>query len=303
VASSRCDYATAVGTLRFAPGETTKTFPLIVVDDAFVEGPESLTITLSNPVGINLGTQRTAIVTITDNDTTAAVPNPIDSASFFIRQHYVDFLNREPDPPGYAGWQNILNNCAPGNTSCDRIEVSSAFFRSPEFRDRGYYVFKLYAASLGRSPLYAEFIPDLAKVSGFLSASELDINKSALAQEFIARAEFDNIYQGTTNQQYVDKLLMTAGVTSPQRSGWIAALDANTKTRAQVLREFAESPEVDSKFFVQSFVVMQYFGYLRRDPDALYTVWIQMMMADPNNYRAMVNGFVNSLEYRQRFGN
>ena len=303
VASARCDYGTAVGTLRFASGETTKTFPLIVVDDVYVEGPESLTLRLlNNPSGVNLGAQSTATVTITDNDTTAGAPNPIYSTPFFIRQHYIDFLNREPDSLGYAAWQNVLNNCPPANSTCDQVEVSSAFFRSPEFRARGSFVYHLYAASLGRIPLYAEFIPDLAKVTGFQSPAELDVNKSALAQEFIARPEFDNRYSGTTNQEYVDLLLTTAGVISTQRDGWIASLDANTKTRASVLRELAESSDVSNKFFVQSFVVMQYFGYLRRDPDPLYTSWIAVMNSDPNNYRQMVNGFVNSLEYRLRFG-
>lgn len=231
--------------------------------------------------------------------------NPIDDTSFFVRQHYLDFLGREPDPGGFQGWINIINNCPAGSIACDRIEVSSAFFRSPEFRDRGYFVYKLYAASLGRNPAfprYHEFIPDLAKVSGFLTPEELDASKTAFAEEFVTRAEFKNRYDGTTNTQYVDLLIQTAGVTSTQRDNWIAALNSNQKTRARVLRELAESPEVDAKFYVESFVVMQYFGYLKRDPDALYVNWIQTMRAEPNNYRQMVNGFMNSAEYRFRFG-
>jgi hypothetical protein len=231
--------------------------------------------------------------------------NPIDDTAFFVRQHYLDFLSREPDPGGFQGWINILNNCPAGSTACDRVEVSSAFFRSPEFRDRGYFVYKLYAASLGRDPAfprYSEFIPDFAKVSGFLTPEELDASKTAFAEEFVKRAEFQNRYSATSNTQYVDLLLQTAGVTSAERDNWIAALNNNQKTRARVLRELAESPEVDAKFYVESFVVMQYFGYLKRDPDALYLNWIQTMRADPNNYRQMVNGFVNSAEYRFRFG-
>jgi hypothetical protein len=74
------------------------------------------------------------------------------------------------------------------------------------------------------------------------------------------------------------------------------------KSRAQVLREIVESPEVDAKFYTQAFVVMQYFGYLRRDPDALYQQLIDEMNVNPANYRQMVNVFVNSTEYRARFG-
>jgi len=108
-------------------------------------------------------------------------------------------------------------------------------------------------------------------------------------------------YDGLNNTQYVDTLLMTADVTNTKRDEWIAALGAGTKTRAGVLRELAESTEVYNKYYNQAFVVMQYFGYLRRDPDALYVDWIHVLDTT-NNFRTMVNGFMNSPEYRFRFG-
>jgi Calx-beta domain/Domain of unknown function (DUF4214) len=304
VASSRCDYATSFGTLRFAAGEVTKTISIPLVDDVYVEGAESFSITLSNPVGANLGQNTAATLTIGDNDTAQPTTNPIDRTDFFVRQHYIDFLNREPDPAGFSAWVHRIDFCGqPGEPPppCDRVEVSSAFFRSPEFRERGYFVYKFYAASLGRFPKYAEFIPDLAKVSGFQTPEEQEANKQAFAQEFITRAEFVNKYAGTTNTEFVDRILATAGVTSPSRQTWINQLNAGTP-RAQVLRQIAESPEVDARFSNEAFVVMQYFGYLRRDPDALYQNWIQTINADPANYRQMVSGFVNSAEYRFRFG-
>src|SRR5205085_5733175 len=128
VASSRCDYATAVGTLRFAAGEIVKTISIPLVDDSYVEGNETFTLTLSNATGASLGAQSATTITIVDNDTTPAAANPIDQTQFFIKQHYIDFLGREPDPVGWQGWQNIMNTCAPGDNRCDRIEVSSAFF-------------------------------------------------------------------------------------------------------------------------------------------------------------------------------
>jgi hypothetical protein len=67
------------------------------------------------------------------------------------------------------------------------------------------------------------------------------------------------------------------------------------------LRELAESQQAYDKFYNQAFVVMQYFGYLRRDPDSLYLKWIDIMNQNGGDYRAMINGFVNSLEYRNRF--
>ncbi|HVG32534.1 MAG TPA: DUF4214 domain-containing protein, partial [Pyrinomonadaceae bacterium] len=232
-----------------------------------------------------------------------------DQTAFFVRQHYIDFLNREPDPQGFTDWQNILNNCPSGNQTCDRIEVSSGFFRSPEFRERGYFPYRFYSVSLGRKPNFAEFMPDLARVSGFLTDAEKEQAKLDFITAFMARQEFANIYNGLSNNAYVQRLFDTAGVTqvtvngSPQTVQTMQQQMATAgKSRAQVLREIVESPEVDAKFYTQAFVVMQYFGYLRRDPDALYQQLIDEMNVNPANYRQMVNVFVNSTEYRSRFG-
>ncbi len=218
-----------------------------------------------------------------------------------MRQQYVDFLNREPDPGGYAAWQSVINNCAAGDTNCDRIDVSSAFFRSPEFQDRGYFIYRFYSVSFGRKPDFVEFTPDIARVSGFLSDAELEAAKVAFIAEFMTRPAFVTKFNGLSNAAYVDTLLSTAGITHPARDFWVAALGNGTRTRAQVLREIAESTEVYNKYYNQAFVVMQYFGYLRRDPDAFYLNWIAVLDGSGDS-RGMVNGFMNSLEYRFRFG-
>jgi hypothetical protein len=228
----------------------------------------------------------------------------IDDSDFFIQQHYIDFLNRMPEPFGFQGWMDILKNCAPGNTACDRVEVSSGFFRSTEFQVRGYFVFRFYDAALGRKPDYVEFMPDLRRVTGFITDQQLEANKVAFINDFMARPAFHNKYDSTINNPtaYVDALLQTAGLPShPSRAGWVVGLTNGTMTRADVLRALAESSEVYQKYYNQAFVVMQYFGYLRRDPDALYVDWIKIMDQNGGDYRAMINGFVNSLEYRQRF--
>jgi hypothetical protein len=299
-ASSRCDYATAVGQLRFDPGQTLKSISIPIIDDSYAEGGESFTITLSNVTGATLGSPNTATVTIADNETVNGL-NPIDGTAFFVREQYIDFLNREPDPAGYAAWQQVINSCPQGDTTCDRIHVSSAFFRSPEFQDRGYFVYRFYPVSFGRKPDYVEFVPDLAKVSGFLSDAELEAAKVAFIAEFMSRPAFMTKFNGLNDTQYVDTLLSTAQVTSPNRDFWIAALGNGTRTRATVLRDISESPEVYNKYYNQAFVVMQYFGYLRRDPDSLYLNWI-MVLDTTGDFRGMVNGFMNSLEYRFRFG-
>jgi|ERR1044071_4093015 hypothetical protein len=305
LASSRCDYATTVGTLQFAAGETSRTISIPLVDDALTEGTESLTISLSNPAAAVSGVIVTATITITDDDATTGA-NPIDQTPFFIRQHYIDFLGREPDAAGLQGWLNVLDNC--GSTvapPCDRVEVSSAFFRSEEFQTRAYFVYRFYSA-VGRIPLYEEFIPDFAKVSGFLSAQQLEANKAAFIDEFMARSEFRNRYDSTINNPtaYVEALLQTVGLPNhPGKDFWITELAAQRMTRAQVLRALTESAEVYQKYYTEAFVIMQYFGYLRRSADGSYVNWIQTMNQTGGDYRMMISGFLNSAEYRQRFGN
>ncbi len=198
---------------------------------------------------------------------------------------------------------DVLNNCGkPGGVAppCDRIEVSSAFYRSEEFQVRRYFVYRFYSVSFKRVPLYAEFIPDARRVSGFQSDQQLEASKVAFVNDFIARPEFKNKYDALSNAAYVDTLVSTAGVTLPNKQQLIDALNNQTKTRARVLREIAESTEVYQKYFNEAFVVMQYHGYLRRDPDILYLDWIETMNRT-GDYRTMINGFVNSAEYRTRF--
>ncbi len=150
-------------------------------------------------------------------------------------------------------------------------------------------------------------MPDLASVSGFLSDAQLEAAKAQFAVDFTARPAFASAYNfpnnQTGNQQYVDALLATAGVTlsASTRQTLIDGLNNSTLTRAQVLRQIVESAEVSNKYFNQAYAVMEYFGYLRREPDAAYLDWIHSLDTGTQP-RTMVIGFVNSIEYRQRFG-
>ena len=300
IASPRCDYINALGTVSFAAGETTRSFSIAIVDDSYAEGNETFTISLNSPLGATLGVRSTTTVTITDNEATHG-PNPIDNTEFFVRQQYLDFLGREPDPPGFAGWVNTINNCSGDTTQCDRIHVSQLFFQSAEFQERGYFVYRFYPVSFGRKPDYEEFVPALASVSGFLDNTQLEAAKVAFIANFMAQPAFANTYNPLNNTQYVDMLLTSAGVTLATRQALIDGLTNATLTRAQVLRHIVESPEVSTKYNHQAYAVMEYFGYLRRQPDAFYLDWIAVL-DQTNDPRGMVTGFVNSLEYRQRFG-
>jgi len=239
-------------------------------------------------------------------------PITIDDNDFMVQQQYIDFLNRMPDPPGFNSWVSGLNSCPVGDITCDRIHVSEQFVRSPEFQQRGYFTFRFYPVSFpgtsgidpagfGRKPAFAEFLPDLRSVSGFLDANQLEAAKVAFVNGFMARPAFVARYNSLDNTQYVDTLLNTAGVSLSQRQSLIDGLNTSTLTRAVVLRQIAESTEVYNRYYNESVVVMQYFGYLRRDPDILYLNWLAVIDANPADSRGMVNGFFNSTEYRQRF--
>jgi hypothetical protein len=307
-ATSRCDYVGVLGTLHFAAGETSKNISIPIVDDTYGEGAETFSISLSNPSGgAVLGTNQRATITVTDNGNDGvSQSNPIDNANFFVRQHYIDFLSREPDPLS-AGWVTILNGCGAGDQSC-RLTVSQGIYGSPEFRDRGYFIYKFYSVALGRKPTYDEFNVDRARVSGFQTAAELEQSKVDFINDFMSRTEFTNIYNGLSNNAYVQRLFDTGGVTQITISGLgvqsvagMQQLMVGGRTRAQVLRDVAESPEASARFNTESTVVMHYFGYLRRDPDGSYQGWINILNSTGDS-RNVTSGFINSAEYRSRFG-
>src|SRR5581483_5092094 len=120
-ASQKSDYEISLSKVTFAPGETSKTVRILLTDDNFVEGSEVVDLALTNPsgAGVGLGSPNTATLTINDNDVAPSLANPIDSTSFFVRQQYLDFLNREPDASGFTFWSNNINNCSPAQcTEC-----------------------------------------------------------------------------------------------------------------------------------------------------------------------------------------
>jgi Tol biopolymer transport system component len=238
--------------------------------------------------------------------------NPIDDTAFFVRQHYLDFLGREPEPGGFNAWVNVLEGCTnqfnndPNSPSvaCDRVTVSSAFVRSREFELRGAFVVRSYIAAFGRLPTFREFLRDLMALGGDTNEEAL-ANRARYPDDFTQRQEFGAIYDSLSNEAYVDRLIANTGATIPAatRNALVADLNEGRKTRAQVFREIVDSQPFITAAFNRVFVLMQYFGYLRRDPDpAGFQAWLNYMNANPNDFRTMVFGFVNSQEYRSRFG-
>jgi hypothetical protein len=309
IASERCDYGSAAGTVRFGPGETTKSFTIPIVNDGLVEGNETFSIALSAPSGMTLASPQLATVTINDNDAVPPPQNPVDDIPFFVTQQYIDFLGRLPDQTGFANWVATLNGCPNGgfgendNPNCDRVHVSAGFFLSAEFQGRGYFAYRFYEVALDRRPAYAEFVPDMGIVGGPQSPESEVLSKQAYTDAWLQRQEFKSRYDNLSNTAYVNALEANAEVIVTNKQALIDALNGGQMNRGQVLRNIVESQAVADRFFNRAFVSMQYFGYLRRDPDTIgFQNWVNTLNADPNNFRHMIFGFLFSTEYRQRFG-
>lgn len=305
-ASQRTRYITASGTLVFAPGETLKTFPVITIDDGYVEQTQTVNLTLSNPTGANLGIPGQAIVSIDDNEEAPATTNPLDDASYFVTEHYYDFLSRVPDPGGLQFWTSQITGpppCANGDVPCitgRRVTVSNAFFFELEYQQTGSYVYRLYRVAYGdhqpfpnpfpdpnfpndekRWPSYAVFSSDRAKVVGGANLAQAQLS---LANAFVQRSEFLAKYPAslTTADQFVDAVLATIqndlGVNlSSQRTALITLYNTPVGGgRGAVIYRLADdnvqTNPIDNRLLIdalynRAFVATQYFGYLRRDPD------------------------------------
>jgi Calx-beta domain/Carboxypeptidase regulatory-like domain/Domain of unknown function (DUF4214) len=237
--------------------------------------------------------------------------NPLDTPEFFVRQQYLDFLDREPEQGGLDYWSAQLRSC---NADLDclrarRIGVSAAFFVEREFQNSGLFIFDLYQAGLGRRPAYTEYVVDKTQIS---TGPSLETDKSAFVEGFVERAEFSQRYPLTmTATAFVDALLQTAEQSSgldlsAQRANLIELYENagnSVQGRKLVLRSLAESNTFKQAQYNSGFVLMQYFGYLRRDPDqGGYEFWLDILNNhEPDNYRGMVCAFLTSSEYQLRF--
>jgi hypothetical protein len=346
-ASSRCDYGSTAGTLLFGPGDTSKTFSISLIDDTFAETDETLTVNLSGGSGASLGGQSTITITIHDVDPPGGT-TPINLTDFFVRQQYLDFLNREPDSAGFNFWRNNINNCSP-QPSCievKRIDTSAAFFLSIEFQQTGYLVERIYKAAYGdvdgtstfggnhqiKVPtvrFLTEFLPDTQKIGQGVVVNvgnwqqQLEENKQAFTDEFVQRPRFLLAFPlAMTPAQFVDTLRTNTGtaLSQAERDQLVSELSGGIKTRAQVLRAVAEDSDLNTAEFNRAFVLMQYFGYLRRNPNDApeigldytgYDFWLTKLNqftvpGDDVLVRVqkadMVKSFILSGEYKNRFG-
>ncbi len=240
-----------------------------------------------------------------------AVGNPLDTPEYFVRQHYLDFLGREPDEAGFNFWSDQISECGAAAACAERraINVSAAYFLSIEFQQTGGLVDGLYRASYGRAPHYAEFMPDSGAVAAGVVvgkadwAQKLAANRQAFIESWVVRSDFRAAYDGLENAAYVDALIAHAGGFDGDRNALVRALNANTLNRVGALQQIVENEGFVGAKQNESFVMMEYFGYLRRDPDESgYQFWLNKLNQHNDNFEQaeMVKAFIVSGEYRAR---
>jgi hypothetical protein len=258
--------------------------------------------------------------------------NKIDGAEFFVRQHYLDFLNRQPDDSGLAYWTNEIALCGTdaGCIEAKRVNVSAAFFLSVEFQQTGYLVHRTYKTSYGNLPnapvplKLNEFLPDTQQIGLGVIVNQagweqvLENNKQSYFSGFVQRSRFTSTFPGSlTPDQFVDQLFTNAGVTPSalERAGVISEFGGFSNTsdiaaRARALRRVTENSALAQQEFNRAFVLMQYFGYLRRNPNdppdsgfAGFNFWLNKLNTFNGDFIAaeMVKSFIVSQEYRLRF--
>jgi len=238
--------------------------------------------------------------------------NAIDTPEYFVRQHYLDFLSREPDEAGFNFWSDQILSCGSDASCVERrtINVSAAYFLSIEFQQTGGLVDALYRASYGRRPQYAEFMPEAAVVGQNVVvgngdwSGRLTANKQAFIDAWMQRSSFRAVYDGLANNQYVDTLISRAHGFNGDRDALVDGLNGGSLSRAAVLRLVVEDEGFINTKRNEAFVMMQYFGYLRRDPDEDgYQFWLNKLNHFGGNFEQaeMVKAFLVSGEYRNRF--
>jgi len=281
------------------------------------------------PLRVRPGTNPPQFITIADND-------------FFVQQQYIDFLNRMPDTSGFNFWLGQITGCGSNQPCIDvaRINDSGAFFLSIEFQQTGYLVERMYKSAYGdtnqTSTLggshtisvptvrYSEFLPDVKQIGNGVIVNQgnwqaqLEANKVSFSQAFVQRSRFTTSYPNSTPPaQFVDSLFVKAGITpsAAERNQAIgefggAADISDVTARAKALRDVAENTGLFNAEQNRAFVLMQYYGYLRRDPnggqDTDYTgydFWLSKLNQFNGNFISaeMVKAFITSTEYLDRF--
>jgi len=272
------------------------------------------TVVVTNATGATIlsGTFNTTSDTISGND--------IDDTNYFVEQHYRDFLDREADDSGLDFWKGQITACADDSDCRERarINTSGAFFLSIEFKDTGFLLYRFNKVSFNSMPRRNEFLVEAQTIArGVVVGREgweqqLENNKREAAERWVSRPDFQARFGSLSNRDYVNQLFGSAGVNGNEleREDLMHRLDSGLETRGSVLRKVAENDDFSHRETNSAFVLMQYFGYLHRNPDegpdhdlSGFNFWLNKLNENAGDFHKaeMVKAFLRSNEYRERF--
>ena len=170
---------------------------------------------------------------------------------------------------------------------------------------------------------YTNFMRDARQVGEAViigqpgAMTRLDQNKTEYALQIVSSQAFTQTNSSSVAADYVDSLFNRAlkfngSRTTQERQNAIDAFGiGDLAGRAAALRAVADSNSVRQKQVNSAFVLMEYLGYLRRNPtdapdtdNSGYQFWLGKLTDFDGNFRdaEMVRAFILSGEYRQRFG-
>ncbi|HEV8429105.1 MAG TPA: DUF4214 domain-containing protein [Pyrinomonadaceae bacterium] len=221
------------------------------------------------------------------------------TSDVFVRQQYLDILNREPDTAETQQWVKQANDCAKEAIclSDQHISQDLSLLHSREFQETSGFIFGFYHALLARKPEYSEWQRDRVRLK--------EVGVTSFAEERTTQAEFHNRYpESLSNSDYVQKLFKAGDKlrTRASRGALLESLGRGKLTRAGVAVEILNnSPAVVDDG--EAFVTLCYFVFLKRDPDSQgFSYWLQILNNDSKLQASVVKGFIDSGEYRARVG-
>lgn len=231
--------------------------------------------------------------TTAGNGCVITVLTPLNDNQAFVRQVYLDFLNREPDSAGLTYWAGELD--AGRRTRAQIVEQS---LLSAEFGEKVAPVTRLYFAYFNRLPDYSGL---MYWVNQYSTGNRTLYNVS---DAFAASPEFAATYGSLNNGQFVDLIytnLFNRAADAGGRAYWVGELDAGLRTRGEVMSLFADSLEYRVIMANPIYVTMTYIGLLRRAPDqGGFDYWVGAMDGGSSGL-GLIAGFLDSAEYAARF--
>ncbi len=210
----------------------------------------------------------------------------------FVKQLYRDFLNREAAAGGLAYWVNQIDTGA-----MTKAQVIDSFLHCQEFEGRIAPIVRLYFAYFLR-------IPDYGGLQYWINQYTYGMPLGSISDGFAASLEFQQRYGSLTTEEFVTLIYQNVLGRSPDPGGyayWVGQLNSGAMTRGMVMLGFSESTEYKEVTAYEVFVTMMFVGMLRRSPKQEgFDFWVGYLDSG-NSELSLIDGFLNSQEYRNRF--